>query len=78
MKYKKFNLFGLNTSWVGLLNRILLQWFFVRLQMNIINSDIDGFQLIGFIIPTTGWTTDYKYVFKEFELILWEVNETVY
>lgn len=74
MKHKRFNLFGLNTSWVGLLNRIILQWFFVRLQMSIINSNIDGFQLIGFIVPMTGWSIDYKYVIKNFQLSLWEAK----
>lgn len=70
---QKFNFFGLNTSWLGLLNRILLQWFFIRLQASIdVYPEITGFQLIGFIIPTTGWSTGYKYVGKEFEKTVWK------
>jgi hypothetical protein len=48
-------------SWVGWLNMILIQWFFIRIAYHI---DEEGgrkydFFIIGLVIPLTGWWSDY-------------------
>ena len=59
-------------TWLGILNRVVLQWFFVRLARVIATID-DGVKeqtgwmwLIG-IVPLSGWGTDYKFVSKRAE-----------
>ena len=52
-------LFGF--SWVGWLNIIVLQWFFVRLWY-----DDDGhYGWYRGIIPTTGWNSNYRHWSKK-------------
>lgn len=50
-------------SWVGWLNILLLQWFFVRLQVSV---DDDGtvlaYHIIGWILPLTGWFVHNDYI----------------
>lgn len=58
---KKF----LGYTWVGWLNIMVLQWFFIRLQYSI---DYEGdptpknFMLLRGIVPLTGWLTNYIWV----------------
>lgn len=54
-------------SWVGILNQLFLQWLFVRLQAEVVSEKdrtITGFKLIGFIVPLTGWWSDYVWAWK--------------
>lgn len=57
-------------TWVGWLNRLLLQWFCIRLAYEI---DEDGkktnFEILKWVVPLTGWKADYKWIGKEPE---WE------
>ncbi len=56
-------------SWVGLLNQILLQWFFIRLQCTANgNNEIIRYQIMGFVLPLTGWWSDYVWLTKKFEI----------
>jgi hypothetical protein len=54
-------LFG--NTWVGWLNKIVIQWFFVRLAYN----DEGGWFILGIVVPMTGWWNNYWYV-KKLEL----------
>jgi hypothetical protein len=45
--------FFLGKTWVGWLNRIILQWFFVRLGYG------NQWRLMWGIVPLTGWWSDY-------------------
>lgn len=65
-------------SKLEIINKILLQWFFVRLTRCsdnlIIEYDLYGlkkihgkkvriwYSLMGWVIPTSGWNSDYKYL----------------
>ncbi len=49
---KKF--FG--KTWVGWLNIIFLQWFFIRLSYG------DSWRILKWVLPFTGWWNDYKYI----------------
>jgi hypothetical protein len=66
---KKF----LGYSWLGWLNQLIIQWFFIRLQATLDDSrtNIEGLQIIGFILPLTGWWSDYIWLGEEFEVPLW-------
>jgi hypothetical protein len=62
MKYKPI-LFGY--SWIGILNILLLQWFFVRLQATADKDmNITKFEIIGPIVPMTGWWSKYVWLSK--------------
>jgi len=54
---------GVVMSWLGCLNFIVLQWFFVRLAKVV---DDDGrtvrFTWLRKVVPLTGWWSDYSYV----------------
>jgi len=52
----------LGKSWLGWLNRLLLQWFFVRLA---INPTTGKYSILRWVVPTTGWSTDYKFIFRK-------------
>lgn len=60
-------------TWVGLLNQVLLQWFFIRLQVTVKDKNdmtINGWGVIGFMLPLTGWwawAPKYKWVIKIFK-----------
>lgn len=62
-------------TWLWYFNFYLLQWFFIRLvRVTDVNTKkIKGFNVIGFILPMTGWTgwrSPYAYLVKfEFRLI---------
>lgn len=55
-------------SWFGNLNFWLLQLFFIRLAKVYDNPDplgkFTGWKFIGFIVPFTGWSSDYIYIKK--------------
>lgn len=49
-------------TWLYLLNRCFLQWFFVRLARIIDESGKQvGWKLLTGIVPETGWSDDYRY-----------------
>jgi len=55
---------GVAMTWLGLLNSVILQWFFVRLA-KIVDTEtkvIVGWDLLRWIVPLTGWWSDYRYV----------------
>ena len=57
-------------SWFGNLNYWFLQFFFIRLQKVIYDEkETVSWELIGFILPLTGWCTDYIR-FLEWSIIL--------
>lgn len=43
-------------TWVGWLNILVLQWFFVRLSYG------DRWRILKWILPMTGWLSPYVYV----------------
>ena len=53
----------LGNTWLGWINILLFQWFFVRLAEE--KGRKRRWVFIGFIWPTTGWNTEYKYVGKK-------------
>lgn len=58
MKLNK-RLFGY--TWLGWLNILLLQWFFVRLQATMDEHTlvIEKLEFIGPVVPCTGWFSNY-------------------
>lgn len=54
-------------TWLGWLNKIILQWFFVRLT-EIVTRDKNDIEIKSewsldyWIVPTTGWGNDYKFI----------------
>lgn len=62
---KLYKLVG-NKSWVGILNILLIQWFFIRLEVCLDdgwNRNIIGFNILGFVVPVSGWRTTGDYIF---------------
>lgn len=57
---KKF--FGF--TYIGWLNLLIFQWFFIRIGYEI-KEDKIKFKLLCRVIPLSGWWSDYKYVKKE-------------
>lgn len=54
-------------SWVGLLNIFIIQWLFIRIQISVkskTDRTIVDWNIIGFILPLTGWFSKYIYVYK--------------
>jgi hypothetical protein len=51
-------------SWLGILNMLVIQWFFIRLQLTCDGGVIVGWKLIGFIVPLTGWWSPYIWLKK--------------
>ena len=54
----------LGYSWLGILNMSLLQWFFIRLQATADNGQIVKFNVIGPIVPLTGWWSRYIWLYR--------------
>ena len=51
-------------TWLYFINKVFFQWFCFRLA-RVIDEDSKkqiGWKFIYWIIPTTGWTTDYRYI----------------
>jgi len=56
-------------------NVFIFQWLFIRLQKTVhdeedLNPGAIGWGIIGFILPTTGWTNEYRYILKSFYIHL--------
>jgi hypothetical protein len=50
-------------TWVGWLNLIILQWFFIRLgRFYERNIKKNRFKIVIGIIPGTGWNKPYRYI----------------
>ena len=47
-------------TWLGWLNFFILQWFFVRLMAGRTVHGLTYWKWIYFIVPITGWWSDYK------------------
>jgi hypothetical protein len=48
---------------IGLLNRFILQWFFIRLAIVYdSNENRKGVKLLTGIVPLSGWNKPYKYL----------------
>ena len=62
-------------SWLGFLNLLIVQWFFVRIQACVDTDDhghIFELELIGFILPLTGWWGKYVRLGPKRYLKIWE------
>lgn len=57
MKKPKHKFLG--RTWVGWLNILLLQWFFIRLGYS------KEWKLLRWVVPWTGWWSDYIWVKKK-------------
>lgn len=51
-------------SWLGILNMLLLQWFFIRLQLTCDKGEIVSWKIIGPVVPLTGWWSKYIFLGK--------------
>lgn len=51
-------------SWLGYLNFLVLQWFFVRLAriQDVETGKTVGYKFLKRIVPLTGWWSEYKYL----------------
>lgn len=47
---------------LGLLNFLLLQWFFIRIGRFIKSDKTYGYIIISFVLPLSGWWTNYIYL----------------
>jgi hypothetical protein len=56
-------------TWLGLLNFLVLQWFFIRLGriIDIDSGNTIGWTLIRWPLPLTGWWSDFRYLRKCYE-----------
>lgn len=57
MRYPERSFLGY--TWVGWLNIVLLQWFWLRLQGSIDNDRPTQWQIITPVAPLTGWRSNY-------------------
>jgi hypothetical protein len=62
MKQPKPILFGY--SWLGIINMVIIQWLFIRLQATCDKGQIVRFDFIGPIVPLTGWWGPYVRIGK--------------
>jgi hypothetical protein len=59
----------LGKSWVGWLNIFILQWLFIRLAYSInLNRQHTKYIILKWIVPTTGWWSDFVYIYKKKEI----------
>ena len=51
-------------TWLKFINVFILQWLFVRLQktVDVESGKIVKWQIIGLIVPCTGWFNNYIWV----------------
>lgn len=52
----------LGHTWLGWLNKLILQWLFIRLAEELHGDSHNQWVILRWVWPTTGWTTDYKFV----------------
>ena len=57
MKYPNRKFLGF--TWVGWLNRLVVQWFWCRLQGEVEDDGTTKWQVITPVAPLTGWRTSY-------------------
>lgn len=57
------------------INWYILQWFWMRIyrEIDLTTSKTKAYGVIGFIVPLTGWKTDYIYKYK-WRKTLWKTN----
>ena len=70
MKIKWFEM-----TWIGWLNRLVLQWFFIRLA-GAYDSETEKrmyFLILRWIKPTTGWNDEFYFVKRKPPLCFWDV-----
>jgi hypothetical protein len=51
-----------DASWLGWLNYLVLQWFFVRLARVIDSGRTVGWKWLVGVVPLTGWWSDFRFV----------------
>ena len=53
-------------SWLGLLNFIILQWFFIRLAImrEMGTHRFVRFKIKKWIVSLSGWNNNYRYIVK--------------
>ena len=51
-------------SWLGLLNGVVLQWFFIRLFKAESKGVVKYWGILYFIVPLTGWGSKFKSIGK--------------
>lgn len=60
---KRKSFFG--HTWLGWLNLIILQWFFIRLAEELDLQNMHRkWTILRWVIPTTGWKSDYIFLGK--------------
>lgn len=64
-------------TWLGWLNFIVLQWFFIRLSRDYRGEKLLGYSINGLILPTTGYGSPYVYLI-EFSFRILKVKETLH
>ena len=47
---------------LGVFNFLIVQWFFIRLAKVVENDELIGFLILRWVVPLTGWWSDYIYV----------------
>ena len=48
---------------LGFVNRVVFQWFFIRLARQLDKNDKQiGWTWLTGVVPMTGWNTDYRYI----------------
>jgi len=65
MKAPLIRIFG--WSWLGVVNFLIVQWFFVRIEATVETPVVPGKSEMTLawktpVVPLTGWWSDYKYV----------------
>ena len=65
-------------SWLGYLNFLILQWFFIRLVKHVENGKVVKYSILKKVMPLTGWWNDYKYFkIEKFGFCVWLVNNKI-
>lgn len=57
----------LGWSWLGVVNFLIVQWFFVRIEADAETPIVPGESTMTLhwkprVVPLTGWWSDYRYV----------------
>jgi hypothetical protein len=61
----------LGQTWLGWVNILFFQWFFVRLTIEIFDYRVYKIGLTLFPLPLTGWRSDYINLFGGPTITLW-------
>ena len=65
---------SMKISWIGLLNFLVLQWFFIRFAKVLEDGEMIGFLILRWIVPLTGWWSDYIFIGKNLLAFSMHVN----